>query len=79
MPTEVSDGAIRYQCFSCFAEVGFETCAHCGFVQTIAVRWGNKYTCGKCEREVRMSPRRAYGTSARAREVRGYGFTSPRT
>jgi hypothetical protein len=79
MPNEVGDGAIHYQCYSCFAQIGFETCEHCGFVQSIATRWGAKYTCAKCDREARMSRRRAYGSSPRAREVKGYGFTSPKT
>ena len=39
MPNHVGDDAAKYHCFSCHAEIVFETCGECGFEQSIPSRW----------------------------------------
>ena len=39
MPNNVSDDAATYRCFSCFAEIVFDTCTECDYQQAIPSRW----------------------------------------
>jgi hypothetical protein len=78
MPSPVGDDAVAYRCCSCFIEVVFETCAGCGFRQSIPSRWHTAYTCGKCGAKCLLPRRRMYATSTKAFGVEGYGYTYPR-
>jgi hypothetical protein len=79
MPNPVGDDAIAYHCFTCYAEIVFETCPGCGYHQAVPTRWQRAFTCGRCDRKVDMPRRRFFSTSTKAREVEGYGYTYPRT
>ena len=48
MPNTVGDDAVKFRCMSCCAEIVFETCADCGYKQSIPSRWHTAFTCGKC-------------------------------
>jgi hypothetical protein len=78
MPNSVGDDAIKYQCMSCYAEIVFETCAICGYKQSIPTRWHSAYTCGKCDARCELPRRRLYSSSTKAVGVEGYGFAYPR-
>jgi ribosomal protein S27E len=78
MPSPVGDDAVAFRCTSCFIEVVFETCADCGFRQSIPSRWHTAYTCGKCGAKCLLPRRRMYATSTKAFGVEGYGYTYPR-
>jgi len=78
MPSPVGDDAVAFRCTSCFIEVVFETCADCGFRQSIPSRWHTAYTCGKCSAKCLLPRRRMYATSTKAFGVEGYGYTYPR-
>lgn len=78
MPNPVADDAVKSTCFSCFAEVVFETCQECGFHQSIPKRWQTAFTCGKCGARVPIPRSRMYSTSTKAMAVQGYGYTYPR-
>jgi hypothetical protein len=78
MPNHVGDDAIRYHCFSCSAEIVFETCADCGYDQAIPARWQVAFTCGRCERKCSIPRRRMYSTSTKALAVSGYGHSYPK-
>jgi hypothetical protein len=78
MPNNVGDDAIKYHCFSCSAEIVFETCAECGYDQAIPARWQVAYTCGKCEKRCSIPRRRLYSTSTKAHVVKGYGYVYPK-
>jgi ribosomal protein S27E len=74
----VGDDAVKYMCYSCYAEIVFETCTGCGYQQSIASRWQLAYTCGRCGQKGDLPRRRLYSTSTKARSVQGYGYTYPR-
>jgi ribosomal protein S27E len=78
MPSAVSDDAGAFRCTSCFIEVIFETCADCGFRQSVPSRWHTAYTCGKCGAKCLLPRRRMYATSTKAFGVEGHGYTYPR-
>ena len=78
MPSAVGDDAVAFRCTSCFIEVIFETCADCGFRQSIPSRWHTAYTCGKCGAKCLLPRRRMYATSTNAFGVEGCGYTYPR-
>jgi len=78
MPNHVSDDAAKYHCFSCFAEIVFQSCEEFGFEQAIPSRWREAFTCGKCEARVAIPHRRAYSTATKALVVQGYGYTYPK-
>jgi hypothetical protein len=78
MPNNVGDDAIRYHCFSCSAEIVFDTCGDCGFDQAIPARWLVAFTCGRCESKCVIPRRRLYATSTKARAVKGYGHVYPK-
>ena len=78
MSTQVSDDAIQYMCFGCFAQIIFETCPDCGFDQAIPSRWQSAFSCGKCSEKVLIPRVRLYSSSTKAKVVAGYGFTYPK-
>ena len=78
MPNPVSDDAIEYRCFSCFAQIIFESCAECAYDQAIPARWQVRFTCGKCGAMVPIPRSRLYSTSTKAMRVEGYGHVYPR-
>jgi len=78
MPNAVGDDAIKYHCMSCFAEIIFETCAGCGYKQSIPARWHTAFTCGRCGERCELPRRRMYSSSTKALGVQGYGYTYPR-
>jgi hypothetical protein len=78
MPNPVADDAVQATCFSCFAELVFETCQGCGYQQSIPRRWEKAFSCGKCRSRVPIPRARRYSTSTKAMVVQGYGFTFPR-
>ena len=78
VPQQVDDEAIEYRCITCAAGIVFESCAQCGYCQAIASRWQTAFTCGKCERRVEIPRVRSVGTSAKAKDVEGYGYTYPK-
>ncbi len=78
LPSPVSDYAVKYMCFSCSAEIFFETCGECGYRQAIPGRWQSAFTCGKCGEKVDIPRRRTYATGTRAKDVEGYGYMYPR-
>jgi hypothetical protein len=78
MPTPVGDDAASFHCFSCFAEIVFETCDDCGFQQSIPSRWHTAFTCGRCGQRGVIPRARLYSTSTKAHRVEGYGYTYPR-
>ena len=78
MPSPVGDDAVKYACMSCFAEIVFETCADCGFKQSIPSRWQSAYTCGRCGARCVLPRRRLYSTSTKALGVEGYGYVYPK-
>lgn len=78
MPNNVSDDAVTYRCFSCFAEIVFESCPDCTYEQAIPRRWFNAFTCGHCLSRVPIPRRRSYSTSTKALAVQGYGYTYPK-
>jgi len=79
MPNPVGDDAVKYACFTCYAEIIFETCPTCTYRQAIPTRWQRAFTCGNCEGKVDIPRERFFATSTKAREVEGYGYTFPRT
>lgn len=78
MPNHVGDDAIRYHCFSCSAEIVFQTCDECGMHQAIPARWMVAYTCCACESKCSIPRQRLYSTSTKARFVKGYGHVYPK-
>jgi hypothetical protein len=78
MPNPVGDDAVKCMCFSCFAEVVFQSCPECGFAQSIPSRWREAFTCGRCGEKVGIPRVRMYSTSTKAMRVQGYGYTYPR-
>jgi rRNA maturation protein Nop10 len=78
VPSPVADDAVKYLCFSCYAEIVFHACPDCGFQQSIPARWRAAFTCGKCGGKVAIPHRRTFSTSARARSVKGYGYVYPK-
>ena len=78
MPNNVSDDAATYRCFSCFAEIVFETCSECDYQQAIPSRWFGAFTCGRCMAKVDLPHRRLYSTSTKAMAVQGYGYVYPK-
>jgi len=78
MPNPVADDAVKTTCFSCFAEIVFETCTECGFQQSIPKRFQDGFTCGRCSARVLIPYARIYSTSTKAMRVQGYGYTYPR-
>jgi hypothetical protein len=78
MPNPVADDAVTYRCFSCFANVVFESCGECGFRQAIPSRWEAAFSCGRCGERVPIPRFRTYSSSTRAVSVQGYGYLWPR-
>jgi len=78
MPAPVADDAANYTCFTCCAVVVFECCPECLFSQSISSRWLRAFTCANCGGKVAIPHRRAYATSAKAREVKGHAHTYPK-
>ena len=78
MPNPVADEAWKYACFSCFAEIVFQSCPECGFQQAIPSRWQNAFTCGKCEAKVDIPRTRLYSSATKAVAVKGYGYVYPK-
>ena len=78
MPNPVADDAVKTTCFSCFAEIVFETCPDCGFQQSIPKRLQGAFTCGRCSARVPIPHSRLYSTSTKAMVVQGYGYAYPR-
>jgi hypothetical protein len=78
MPNHVGDDVIRYRCFSCHAEVVFETCDECGYAQSIPSRWQSAYACGRCGARCEIPRMRRYATSTKAVRVDGFGYVYPK-
>jgi hypothetical protein len=78
MPNHVGDEAVRYRCFSCFAEIVFETCTECEYQQSIPKAWMGAFSCGKCGARVDIPRHRLYSTSTKALGVKGYGYVYPK-
>jgi hypothetical protein len=78
MPNHVGDDAAKYHCFSCHAEIVFETCRECGFEQSIPSRWQSAFTCGRCGERCEIPRTRLYSTATKAIRVRGYGYVYPK-
>jgi hypothetical protein len=78
MPNPVGDDAVRYDCFTCYAEIIFEACPDCTYTQAIPSRWQRAFTCGKCGGRVEIPRTRTFSTSTKARHVQGLGYTYPR-
>lgn len=78
LPNPVGDDSTRYACFTCYADIIFETCPACEFRQSIPSRWQRAFTCGKCGGRVEIPRRRTYTMATKARHVEGYGYTYPR-
>ena len=78
MPNHVGDDAIKYHCFSCSAEIVFESCVECHFQQAIPARWQVAFTCGRCGARCDIPRRRMYSTSTKALRVVGYGYVYPK-
>ena len=78
MPNPVADDARKYTCFTCAAEIVFETCAECGFKQSIPARWQGAFTCGHCGAKCEIPRQRFYSAGTRADGVQGYGYVYPR-
>ncbi len=78
VPQSVADDSIKYQCLSCFSEIVFEACTECGYRQSIAARWQTAFSCGRCEQRMPISRTRSYGSSTRAKDVEGTGYTYPK-
>ncbi len=78
VPSPVADDAPRYLCFSCYAEIFFQTCPECGFKQAIPGRWREAFTCGKCGGKVSIPYRRSWANSTKAKDVQGYGYVYPK-
>jgi hypothetical protein len=76
-PQQVDDGAPGYQCITCYGEVKFFKCPHCGLVQTVNNRW-EAFTCEQCEEKVDLPHRWGYSAQAKAGLVRGTGQTYPK-
>ena len=79
MPNPVGDDAVKYACFTCYAEIVFEACPSCAYKQAIPTRWQRAFTCGACGGRVEIPRQRFFATSTRANQVEGYGYTYPRT
>jgi hypothetical protein len=77
MPNHVGDDAIKYRCFSCFAEIVFETCTSCEFQQSIPAGWTGSFVCGRCRARVEIPRQRFYSSSTKAIGVKGYGYVYP--
>lgn len=77
-PNHVGDTSAKYLCFSCFAEIVFETCDSCGFRQSIPSRWQRAYTCGRCLERCEIPRVRLYSTATKASTVEGYGYVYPK-
>ena len=77
-PSPVADDAVKYLCFSCYAEIAFHECPGCGYRQSIPTRWQRAFTCGKCEKKVDIPHRRTFTTSSKAKQVQGYGYIYPK-
>jgi len=77
-PNPVADDSSKYMCFTCFAEIIFESCPECDFKQAIPKRWQRAFTCGECGGRVEIPRTRTFTTSTRAVHVQGYGYTWPR-
>jgi hypothetical protein len=75
MQTPVGDDAIKFLCQGCWTEIVFDTCAGCGFRQSIPGRWRGSFTCGRCGAKCDIPHRRSYGTSTKAFGVEGYART----
>ena len=79
MPNPVGDDAVKYACFSCFAQIIFETCPDCSYpagdpvAMAAGVHLRSLLAAGEIPRE------RFFATSTKAREVEGLGYTYPRT
>jgi ribosomal protein S27E len=78
MPNPVGDDAVKYACFTCYAEIIFETCPACSYKQAIPSRWQRAFTCGHCGDRVDIPRTRTFALSTKAREVVGYGSVYPR-
>jgi hypothetical protein len=78
MPNHVADDAAKYHCFSCHAEIVFETCGECEFKQAIPSRWQRAYTCGRCGAKCDIPRQRFYSTATKAMAVMGYGYVYPK-
>lgn len=78
MPNNVGDDAVRYHCFSCSAEIIFETCADCGYEQAVPARWQVAFTCGQCRTRCILPRQRFYSSSTKAKKVRGYAYVYPK-
>jgi hypothetical protein len=78
MPSPVGDDAVNFRCMSCWEEIVFETCAACGFRQSIPSRWHTAFTCGHCNAKCLIPRRRMYSTSTKAFGVEGYGYVYPK-
>jgi ribosomal protein S27E len=79
MPNPVADDAVKATCFSCYAEIVFETCPDCGYEQSILRRLQRAFTCGRCSARVAIPYARLYSTSTKAMVVQGYGYAYPRS
>ena len=79
MPNPVADDAVKTTCFSCFAEIVFETCPDCGYQQSIPKRLQGAFTCGRCSARVPIAYSRPYSTTTKAMVVQGHGYAYPRS
>jgi predicted RNA-binding Zn-ribbon protein involved in translation (DUF1610 family) len=78
IPSAVADDAVRFLCFSCYAQIVFERCTSCDFTQSIPSRWQRAFTCGRCGSKVDIPRQRFYSSSAKARTVQGHGHIYPK-
>lgn len=77
-PQMVGDDVAEYRCFTCYGEIRFFGCPHCGTVQSVNKRW-KAFTCGKCDRKVELPVRWSFAGSAKATRVRATAHPFPRT
>jgi hypothetical protein len=76
-PQLVPDEAAGYQCFTCYAQVGFARCPECGYQQSVSKRW-TAFTCGHCERRVEAPRNVPTPEAVQARRVLGVGYPYPK-
>ena len=78
MPNHVGDTSAKYMCFSCYAEIIFETCGSCDYRQSIPSRWQRAYTCGRCGERCDIPRTRLYSSATKAAAVEGHGYMYPK-
>ena len=78
MPNPVGDDAVKYACFTCFAEIIFETCPGVRVPAGGPLSVARRLRCGHCSQRVEIPRQRFFATSTRAKQVEGFGYMYPR-